>query len=55
MSKEQFPWYMGQLIRGNPVVMNRLEDLPPEAENERQLCLAQRDEIVSFRPHGKRR
>ena len=39
MSKEQFPWYMGQLIRGNPVVMNRLEDLPPEAENERQLCL----------------
>jgi formate hydrogenlyase transcriptional activator len=27
------------LILGNPVVVNRLEDLPPEAEKERQLCL----------------
>ena len=40
MSKEQMPWYMEQLIQGNPVVMNRVEDLPPEAEKERQLCLA---------------
>ena len=39
MSKEQFPWYMEQLIRGNPVVINRVEDLPTEAERERQLCL----------------
>ena len=39
MSKEQFPWYFDQLIRGNPVVMNRVEDFPPEAEKERQLCL----------------
>jgi hypothetical protein len=31
ISKEQMPWYIGQLIQGNPVVMNRLEDLPPEA------------------------
>jgi PAS domain S-box-containing protein len=38
-SKEQMPWYMDQLIRGNPVVMNRVEDLQPEAEKERQLCL----------------
>jgi transcriptional regulator with GAF, ATPase, and Fis domain len=39
MSKEQFPWYFDQLNRGNPVVMNRVEDFPPEAEKERQLCL----------------
>jgi formate hydrogenlyase transcriptional activator len=39
MSKEQFPWYMEQLIRGNPVVINRVDDLPTEAEKERQLCL----------------
>jgi len=40
MSKEQIPWFIGQLIQGKPVVMNRVEDLPPEAEKERQLCLA---------------
>ncbi len=40
MSKEQMPWYLGQLIRGKPVVINRVEDLPPEAEKERRLCLA---------------
>jgi signal transduction histidine kinase len=39
MSKEQIPWFIGQLIQGKPVVMNRVEDLPPEAEKERQLCL----------------
>jgi two-component system, LuxR family, sensor kinase FixL len=39
ISKEQMPWYMERLIRGNPVVMSRVEDLPPEAEKERQLCL----------------
>jgi transcriptional regulator with GAF, ATPase, and Fis domain len=38
-SKEQMPWYMEQLIQGNPVVFNRVEDLPPEAEKERRLCL----------------
>jgi formate hydrogenlyase transcriptional activator len=40
MSKEQFPWYFDQLNRGNPIVLNRVEDLPPEAEKERQLCLS---------------
>ena len=40
LSKEQMPWYLEQLIRGSPVVMNRIEDLPPEAEKERRLCLA---------------
>src|SRR5512143_1764898 len=33
------PWYTEQLIRWDMVVMNRLEDLPAEAEKERQLCL----------------
>jgi PAS domain S-box-containing protein len=40
MSKEQFPWYIEQLIWGKAVVINRIEDLPPEAEKERQVCLA---------------
>jgi PAS domain S-box-containing protein len=40
ISKEQLPWYMAQLIRGNPVVINRVEDFPPEAQNERRYCLA---------------
>jgi formate hydrogenlyase transcriptional activator len=39
ISKEQMPWYLEQLIQGNQVVVNRVEDLPPEAEKERQLCL----------------
>jgi two-component system, NarL family, sensor kinase len=38
-STEQWPWYMEQLIRGKPAVMNRVEDLPPEAEKDRQFCL----------------
>jgi signal transduction histidine kinase/DNA-binding response OmpR family regulator len=40
LSKEQLPWYIEQLIRGRPVVMNRVEDFPPEAEKERRFCLA---------------
>jgi formate hydrogenlyase transcriptional activator len=40
MSKEQMPWYLDQLHQGNPVVLNRLEDLPPEAEKERRFCAA---------------
>ena len=39
-SKEEMPWCLEQLIEGNSVVINRVEDLPPEAEKERQLCLA---------------
>jgi signal transduction histidine kinase len=40
MSREQMPWYMEQLIQGNPVMMTRVQDLPPEAEKERRFCLA---------------
>ena len=39
ISKEQMPWYIGQLLCGNPVVINRVEDLPPEAGKERHVCL----------------
>jgi PAS domain S-box-containing protein len=39
ISKEQMPWYLEQLLQGNPVVFNQVEDLPPEAEKERQVCL----------------
>ena len=49
LSKEQMPWYFEQLIRGNPVVMNRVEDLPSEAEKERQLCLVKgMKSVLSF-------
>ena len=37
--KEQLPWYIERLMEGTPVIVNRLEDLPPEAERERRFCL----------------
>ncbi|MBP1659982.1 MAG: hypothetical protein H6P95_1174, partial [Candidatus Aminicenantes bacterium] len=40
IGRDQTPWYLGQLIQGKPVVVNRLEELPPEAEQERQACRA---------------
>ncbi len=40
LSKEQLPWYISQLIKGKMVVINRLEDLPANAIEERRLCLA---------------
>jgi PAS domain S-box-containing protein len=40
LAKDQMPWYLAQLTQGKPVVMNRLEDLPSEAQQERQLCRA---------------
>jgi formate hydrogenlyase transcriptional activator len=39
ISKDQLPWYMSQLMRGKLVVINRLEDLPAEAQAERRVCL----------------
>jgi len=39
--KEQSPWYLGHMLQGGTAVINRLEDLPPEAEKERRLCLNQ--------------
>jgi formate hydrogenlyase transcriptional activator len=40
LSRDQLPWYMAQLAQGKSVVMKRLEDLPAEAHQERQLCRA---------------
>jgi PAS domain S-box-containing protein len=40
LSKDQLPWYVSQLMQGKSVVINRLEELPAEAEAERRLCLA---------------
>ncbi|MEJ2286090.1 MAG: sigma 54-interacting transcriptional regulator, partial [Desulfobacterales bacterium] len=40
LSPDQLPWYLSQLRQGKLVVINRLEDLPAEAEAERRLCLA---------------
>jgi PAS domain S-box-containing protein len=40
LSINQMPWYMAQLAKGKFVVINRLEDLPADAEKERRLCLA---------------
>jgi len=40
LSKDQMPWYLAQLAQGKSVVINRLEDLPAEAEKERRLCRA---------------
>jgi PAS domain S-box-containing protein len=40
LSRDQLPWYISQLMLGKFVVMNRLEDLPAEAEAERRLCRA---------------
>jgi formate hydrogenlyase transcriptional activator len=42
LSKDQLPWYIAQLVQGKLVVINRLEDLPIEAEAERRLCLAKK-------------
>jgi formate hydrogenlyase transcriptional activator len=35
------PWYFRQLRGGSTVLFGCLEDLPPEAEKERQFCVAQ--------------
>ncbi len=42
LSKDQLPWYISQLVQGKLVLINRLEDLPAEAEGERRVFLANR-------------
>ena len=54
LSKDQLPWYVSQLMQGKLVVINRLEDLPAEAEAERRLCLAKSMKSILSIPHGKR-
>jgi len=38
-TREQVPWYFGQLIAGRQVILSSVEDLPPDALAERRLCL----------------
>jgi formate hydrogenlyase transcriptional activator len=40
LSMDQVPWYLSQLMQGNLVVINRLEDWPPDAEPERRISRA---------------
>ena len=42
ISKEKFSWYVSQLMEAKLVVINRLEDMPAEAEAERRLLLAKK-------------
>jgi formate hydrogenlyase transcriptional activator len=37
--KDVFPWIFREVQKGNKIVVSRVEDLPPEAENERQYAL----------------
>ena len=38
--KDVFPWIFKEVQKGNRIVISRVEDLPAEAENERQYALA---------------
>ena len=38
--KDIFPWIFKEVQKGNKIVVSRVEDLPPEAEKERQYALA---------------
>ena len=40
LTNDQKPWYLAQITQGNLVVINRLEDLPAEAEEDWRLCFA---------------
>ena len=40
VTDKDLPWYLEQLRHGRTVLFERLEDLPAEAEKERQFCLA---------------
>jgi len=42
LSRNQLPWYVSQLMQAELVVINRLDDLPADAEAEQRLCLAKR-------------
>lgn len=35
MVAERFPWVMRQYLRGEPVVVSDIDELPPEAKAER--------------------
>lgn len=37
-NKETVPWFHSQLMSGKTIILSKLEDLPPEAVNERELA-----------------
>ena len=41
MEDKALPWYFHQLRRGDPVFFDRPEELPQEADRERQFCAAE--------------
>jgi signal transduction histidine kinase len=45
-----FPWTARQLLCGKPVPIDRLEDYPPEAEMERQICIVEKNLSIVFVP-----
>jgi signal transduction histidine kinase len=45
-----FPWTAHQLLAGAPVPIDRLDDYPPEAEMERQICLVEKNLSIIFVP-----
>ncbi len=54
--KGLFPWIHDQMRKGNKIVLSRVEDLPAEAEKERQYALAvgqQANLIIPFWIGGK--
>jgi formate hydrogenlyase transcriptional activator len=54
--KDVFPWIFEQVQKGNKIVISRIEDLPAEAEKERQYGLAvgqQASLIIPFWIGGK--
>ena len=38
MSRNNLPWYVARLAKGEPMVIETLDDFPEEAKNERQFC-----------------
>lgn len=45
-----FPWTARQLLAGKPVPIDRLDDYPPEADMERQICIVERNLSIIFVP-----
>jgi formate hydrogenlyase transcriptional activator len=39
LSRDQAPWYLEQMMRGNPVVIERADNLPEEAPKEKRIFL----------------
>ena len=45
-----FPWTARQLLAGAPVPIDRLDDYPPEADMERQICIVEKNLSIVFVP-----